>query len=100
MREVELLKNGDIKVNTPVPYIIDSYRDADITKRADIMYDLKQNVRFLRDCLRLLGISNKEAREKEYTLNIMTGDKLMGIATHNKNISNEFYKCCFIDHKW
>ena len=88
--EVELLANNHIKVYTPIPYIVDSYEHAEKEKIEEVMHSLKQSVLFLRNCLKLLDISEQEAREKEYTLNWHTGDILKRLAYHKKNLSHEF----------
>ena len=85
-------KDRTILVKTPNPYIVDTYRDADDEELDDVRYRLNESVKFLNDCLRVLGISKKEAREKNYTLNMSTGDEFRRLMVHSHSISIEVWK--------
>ncbi len=90
-KHIRKLKNGHIKVLTPIPYIVGCLPDESI-------YRLEQNVQFLYDCFKLLGISKKNAIKNSFTLNLMTGDKLMSLA-REKNISHEMIMT-IKNHNW
>jgi len=99
MDEVEVLKDGRIKVNTPKPYIIDAPREYEKSEMEAMIGNLRESVRFLRDCLRVLGVSEDEARKKEYTLNSDTGERLRELS-YSKHISMEMWKVIFSQHDW
>ena len=88
-------RGNKIKVYTPKPYIT-YYIDEE--HMDEELYKLEQDVKFLRECLKLLGISWKQAKTKDYTLNIMTGDKFRSLA-YQKGLSNEMQKV-MMEHRW
>jgi len=94
-----LRKDRTILVHTPKPYIVDSYKRATNKELEDVRYELDEHTKFLYNCLKMLGISRKEAIKKRYTLNIHTGDELQHIADHKDNISYEMRMVIF-NHKW
>jgi hypothetical protein len=73
----DLMKQPFI-VATPKAYIIDlaSFPETEEETKEGMLKD----VDFLRDILRLLGISETEAYKKDYTLNKRTGEELAHIA--------------------
>jgi len=97
-KEVERLSDKKIIVYTPIPYTVDT----DIQNEKEIdntVHRLKQDVKFLRECLKVWGIGEKKAIEKKYTLNTYTGEQLRHIAWE-KEISNEMFDVMFNKHKW
>ena len=85
-------KDKTILVKTPVPYIVDTYKDVNPVILEDTRYKLSESVKFLNDCLRVLGISKAEAREKNYTLNMRTGDEFRRLMVHSDSISLPVWK--------
>lgn len=87
---IEFLNDEMILVNTPNPYTlpIENLKD-DIENK---LHQLNQSVLFLYDCMRILGINEETAMKEDYSLNKATGDKIMDIAMHKKNVSHEFKK--------
>jgi ABC-type dipeptide/oligopeptide/nickel transport system ATPase component len=97
-----LRKDRTILVKTPVPYVIDVYKDFYEYSKEDLeqfRHRMNENTKFLYNCLKMLGISKKEAISKDYSLNLSTGEKLRDISIVNKNISLEMSRL-IINHKW
>ncbi|HLO91532.1 MAG TPA: hypothetical protein VK172_10250 [Lentimicrobium sp.] len=99
-----LRKNGTILVKTPKPYVVTTFKSH--AKREEskgflenMEHILSEDCKFLYDCLRVLKISKKEAIEKEYTLNLATGEALSDIARHRDDISHTI-KMTIIGYKW
>lgn len=96
---VKINKKGVITVLTPNPYKVTAYvsiyekslTDENIRTElyGNVLYGLDQSCKFLYDCLRLLGISKKEAKEQNYTLNKATGDKFWSLL-NQREISFQF----------
>lgn len=95
---VKIQKDKTILVKTPIPYEITAYGDRANSLIVAVADNINDECIFLYDCLRLLGISKKEAIKNDYTLNSDTGEKLIRIASE-KNISPELRKV-IINHKW
>lgn len=93
---VKLLKDGRVKILTPVPYIIKHFDRENID---DVLYMYNEDVKFLFNCLSILGITKKEAIDKEYTLNKYTGDELYLRALNSDKISHSFTSIIF-KHNW
>ena len=72
-----------IIVNTPCPYEI-SRKDRpdldDVEINVDWIYEMREKVKYLYDCMRVLGIAKKTAREQCFTLNDRTTEILLDIA--------------------
>lgn len=97
---IKIRKNKTIMVYTPVPYVVDAYKDLPDEQLNETAYELHQSCMFLWNCLKLLDISKKEAIEKNYTLNKQTGDALRNIAIHhNHDVSHEFVMT-IANHDW
>jgi hypothetical protein len=92
-------KDRTILVKTPVPYVVDAFKDSSDANIQDVRYGLDEHTKFLYNCLKMLGISRKEAILKGYTLNIFTGEALNDIAYKNPKISSEMRTVIF-NHKW
>lgn len=86
-------KSGVVNVKTPKSYKPNGYRwnELDEDVRNDILYKLDGRVKFLYNCLAVLGISKKEAIEKELTLNQRTGYSLLTSARGLDHVSHEMY---------
>lgn len=99
MKTAKIQKDKTIIVYTPIPYVVDAYKDKEMNEISEVCNSLSQSVKFLRNCFKLLGITNKEAKEKKFTLNIETGEELNHRAWMNRNVSCEF--CALLrNHKW
>lgn len=94
-----LRKDKTILVKTPVPYVVDSYKDSEKDVLDHVRHGLDEDTRFLYDCLKVLGISRKEAILKGYTLNLDTGEKLLSVAQHKECISHKMRMVVF-NHEW
>ena len=87
---IEVIGNT-ILVKTPVPYKTIRQREHETLQDAECKeHDLNASCLFLYDCMRLLGISKKKAKEQEFTLNIATGEKVITAAS-KKGVSNQMY---------
>jgi len=88
---IEVIGNN-ILVKTPSPYTTVRQREHETLQDAkNKEYQLNSDCCFLYDCMRLLGISKKDAQKQEFTLNIATGEKIERIASY-KGISSTMYK--------
>jgi hypothetical protein len=91
-----LYQDRTILVKTPKRYTVTAYKDYynndkdDIYKLEDITYKLNNSVKFLRDCLRVLGISMTRAKTHDFTLNTITGERLWDMAINSRTLSHEF----------
>lgn len=97
---LEITKDKII-VKTPKPYVIPREGRIDLENvetDKEFHYSMVQHLKFLYECLRVLGISKKEAIEKSYSLNTSTGDKLMARASA-KEISYEM-QTLIRNHRW
>jgi len=99
MKTAKILKDNTIMVFTPIPYTVTACKDKSIEEIREVCDELSQSVMFLRNCFKLLGITKKEAREKNFALNISTGRELNNRAWLNRNISYEFVKL-IKEHSW
>jgi len=98
MKLIKILDSGEIIVNTPNPYTVSSYKNDGIDKITEVAHDLNDSCQFLYDCLKVLGISKRKAKDNDYTLNIDTGDKLIRLAATRK-MSMEMYRV-IKNHAW
>jgi hypothetical protein len=94
-------KDGTILVRTPKPYIIDTYKNVDISLEhmRKIIYELSEDVKFLYDCLKVLRMSITKAKRLDITLNRESGDKLVNMAMENYFVSVEMRRA-ISKHKW
>ena len=92
-------KDKTILVKTPRTYVVDSYKNSESDKLENVRHHLDEHTRFLYNCLKVLGVSRKEAILKDYTLDIDTGEKLLCIAQHNESVSHEM-KMTIFNHDW
>jgi len=84
-----LRKDRTILVKTPIPYVVDAYKDSEQDVLEHTRYELDEHTKFLYNCLKMLGISKSEAQRLHYTLNQNTGDRLYTIAINHPHISHE-----------
>lgn len=85
------LKENTIRVLTPVPYRTQrKYSHESEEDVKDKVYRLNEACKFLYECMRLLGISRRKAREMDFTLNIATGEKIIDMASR-RNISHAMF---------
>jgi len=85
------VRGNDIIVKTPVPYKTVRQREYETIQDAENKeYELNSACLFLYDCMKLLGVSQRKAKEQEFTLNLATGEKIERIASH-KGISTPMY---------
>ena len=96
-----LRRDRTIRVYTPIPYTVDAYKDDNLSleEMRSIEHGLKEHTKFLYDCLLLLHISIATAKERDYTLNADTGDKLLDLCREHHYISHEM-KMAIINHNW
>jgi hypothetical protein len=97
-----LRKDRTILVKTPIPYVVNVYKDPEMVsldRLMEIKYELEEHTKFLYNCLKMLGISKAMAIKHKYTLNHQTGDALSSIASHNPKISHEMRMVIF-RHEW
>jgi hypothetical protein len=96
-----LRRDKTIRVYTPIPYTVDAYKDSNLTleEMRAIEHGLKEHTKFLYDCLKLLHISTATAKERGYTLNIDTGEKLASLCRDHHYISHEM-KMMILKHDW
>lgn len=84
-------KDRTILIKTPIPYIVDAYKNTNDVHLKEVCHSLDESTKFLYNVLKLLGISKKTAIAKKYTLNIHTGDELNNIAFYNSAISHKMF---------
>jgi hypothetical protein len=91
--------NGIITVITPIPYTI-NVKDRKLSAEdlETLMSQINDCVLFLRDVFRVLDIRLKTAKEKNYTLNIATGEALTKIAAE-RQVSEYMFKI-IRDYNW
>ena len=94
-----LRKDKTILVKTPIPYVVDAYKDSEKDVLEQVRHQLDEDTRFLYDCLKVLRISKQEAIHRDYTLDTDTGEKLLGIAQHKECVSHEMHMAIF-NHEW
>ncbi len=92
-------KDRTIKVYTPIPYIVTAYKNSSQKELDEVQYHLENSVKFLYDCMKVLGITKKCAIEKQYTLNLYTGSEFRHLILENNTISHELKKI-IIQYDW
>ena len=102
MKTTILHQNKTITVLTPVPYKVTAYTNNTIEELIQVQEDLDEQVLFLRNCFRLLGITNNVAIKNHYTLNIDTGERLYRIATEKWRVGKLSHEMAMVirNHKW
>lgn len=94
----EIIGN-EILVKTPEPYKTIRQREHETEQDAkNKEYELNQSCMFLYDCMKLLSIPIKKAKEQDFTLNYSTGEKIIRMAA-NKGISTQMYMA-IKNHNW
>jgi hypothetical protein len=101
IKYAKLRKDGTILVKTPKSYIIDAYKDVDVSpdRMRQIVHELSEDTKFLYDCLKILRMSIAKARKLDLTLNRESGDKLVNMAMENYYVSSEMRRA-ISNHKW
>jgi hypothetical protein len=92
-------KDKTILVKTPRTYVVDSYKNSESDELETVRHRLDEHTRFLYNCLKVLGVSRKEAILKDYTLDTDTGEKLLCVAQHKESVSHEM-KMTIFNHDW
>lgn len=79
--------NEPFIVPTPRPYVVDMATYRDPAAKVAAQASLLEAVEHLNECLRLLGIPLTEAAAEDYTLNIITRNKLIDRAHATGNMA-------------
>ena len=97
---VKHLGDNRYKILVPNPYIVELRADGinpnDLSNK---IYRLNEHCKFLYNTLRVLGISKQRAKERDYTLNIYTGDAFSNLLINRDDVSHEF-KMMIMKHDW